>query len=420
MLPAIIGLALVLRLSLLLLNIHSPYRFLTPDSPSYLSVAGNLHEAYFDPNSPLFGVGLLRTPGYPSFITAVSALSGGGLLAVILSQVAVGVLTVWLTYLLAFRLFGPLPARLAAMALAVDPISIVLANYVQPEVLFSLLLVAGALAWVRGLQEHSRAWAMVAGIAFGIGVLVRPVGVYLPVVLLPASWFLHGGAWTKRLVFAGSLFLAFAIPVGGWIVHNAQMTGVPILSTAEGVNLLLNGAAGALAENEGLSLAEARSRLKRSVDERAGPDLNEAEVSRIATSVAMETLLRYPMGTVKTWFKGVGRMLLGPGRLELLRLVGVTGGPLAVVLVGLEFLVLAAILAGGAWGILVLARERRWFELTVILVLVTYFLIVSSGAQAYSRFRAPISPLLALLAGWGYASMFPNRRSPAPAEPAGQ
>jgi 4-amino-4-deoxy-L-arabinose transferase-like glycosyltransferase len=416
MLAAILGLALMLRVSLLLFNISSQYRFLTPDSPSYLSVASNLQEAYFDPNSPLFDLGLLRTPGYPAFIKLVSAVADERLWAVILVQVAMGVGTVWLTYLLGLRLFGLLSARLAALSLAVDPISIALASYVQPEVLFTLLLVAGALMWVRGLQERSWVWGVAAGTAFGVSVLVRPVALYLIIVLLPVSWFLHGGARTKRLAFAGSLLLAFAAPAGGWIVHNAQMTGVPILSTTQSVNLLLNGAAGALAEHEELSLAQARAILIRLAEERAGPHLNEAERSRIASSLAVETLLRYPMGTAKTWLKGAARMLLGPGRIELLRLIGVGGGAWAVVLVGFEFLVLAAILAGGAWGIRVLARERRWWELTVVLVLVLYFLIVSSGAQAYSRFRVPISPFLALLAGWGYASMVPKRRSLAPAE----
>ena len=411
MLVAILGLALMLRVSLLLFNISSQHRFLTPDSPSYLSVASNLQDAYFDPNSPLFDLGLLRPPGYPAFIKLVSAVAGERLWAVILVQVAMGVGTVWLTYLLALQLFGMLSARLAAFALAVDPISIALAGYVQPEVLFTLLLVAGALMWVRGLRQRSWVWGVAAGIAFGVSVLVRPVGLYLLIVLLPVSWFLHDGARTKRLVFTGCLLLAFAAPVGGWILHNAQVTGVPILGTAESVNLLLNGAAGALAEHEELSLAQARARLKRLAEERAGPHLNEAERSRIATSLAVETLLRYPVGMAKTWLKGAARMLLGPGRIELLRLIGVGGGAWAVVVVGVEFLVLAAILAGGAWGIRVLVRERRWFELTVVLALVLYFLIVSSGAQAYSRFRAPISPFLALLAGWGYASMFAKRRS---------
>lgn len=42
---------------------------------------------------------------------------------------------------------------------------------------------------------------------------------------------------------------------------------------------------------------------------------------------------------------------------------------------------------------------------TLVLVLVVgiYFLVVSTGPEAYARFRVPLMPFLAALAGWGAA-----------------
>jgi 4-amino-4-deoxy-L-arabinose transferase-like glycosyltransferase len=402
--PAILGLALVLRLPILVLNISHQSRFFTPDSPAYVTAATNFHETYFEPTSRLFGLGLLRTPGYPALIRVVYAIAGDRPWAVIVVQIAMGVATVGLVYLLGRRLFRPAVGAWAALALAVDPISILLVNSLQPEIFFTLLLVGGTLFLLRGLRDRSWGWGAAAGILFGVSALVRPVSLYLPAVVIPASLFFQAGAWKKRLPPVLALLLAFSLPVGGWMAHNAEATGVPTLSTTDGITLLYFRAAGALADDEGISYREARARLELALAQRAGPDLNEAERSRVAASLAVRTLLDHPVSAVKMWVWGAVLMVAGPGRDELLGLLGIssrTSGT-SIALVGLEFLVLGLILAGAVWGIRVLVRDRKWFGLIFGLAFILYFVIVSSGYGAYSRFRVPVMPFIALLAGYGY------------------
>jgi 4-amino-4-deoxy-L-arabinose transferase-like glycosyltransferase len=367
----------------------------------------NFHQAYFEPSSELFRLGLIRTPGYPALIRMVYAVAGQRPWVIVLVQIAIGVATVGLVYVLAGRLLGPATAPWAALALAVDPISILLVNSVQPEVFFTLLLVGGSYLWVRGFQAGSWGWGAAAGIVFGIAALVRPIGLYLPAILIPLGLILHGGAWKRRLAFAFALLLAFSAPVGSWIAHNAEATGVPTLSTVESINLLYYRAAGALAEDEGISLMEARTRLQQALDQRVGPHLNEAERSQVASSIAVETLLRHPVGAVKSWIRGAVFLLGGPGRDELLRLVGISSRTRAtsIALVALEFLVYGMILAGATWGVVALVRERKWRQLTPVLGVIVYFVIISSGPEAYSRFRTPMMPFLALLAGYGYKAV---------------
>jgi 4-amino-4-deoxy-L-arabinose transferase-like glycosyltransferase len=406
--PAILGVAVVLRLPIFILDFFHPSRFFTPDSRGYVTAATNFHQTYFEPTSPLFPLGLLRPPGYPAIIRVVYAVAGDRPWVVILLQIAMGVATVGLVYLLGRRLFGPAVGAWAALALALDPISIILANYVKTEIPFTLLLVGGTLLWVRGLQDHSWGWGATAGIVFGIGVLVRPVSLYLPAVLIPLGLILYGGAWRNRVAFVLAVLLAFSVPVGGWIAHNAEATGVPTLSTAESINLLLHRAAGALAEDRGISVTQARAQLRQELDRRAGPKLNEAERSRVATSLAVRTLLHHPVGAVKTWVRGAFQMFAGPGRDELLVLLGIsshTSGT-SVGLVVLEFLIYGLILAGAVWGVRVLVRDRKWTELSLVLAFVFYLVIISSGLNAYSRFRVPVMPFIALLAGCGYQQRF--------------
>jgi 4-amino-4-deoxy-L-arabinose transferase-like glycosyltransferase len=411
----ILGIALVLRLPIFILDFFHPDRFFTFDAHGYVTAATNFHQAYFQPDSPLFELGLRRPPGYPGLIRGVYAIAGDRPWVVILLQVAMGVATVGLVYLLGRRLFGPAVGAWAALALAVDPISIVLANYLQPEIPYTLLLVGGSLLWLRGLQDRSWWWGVGAGMVLGLGVLVRPVGLYLPVILIPVSLLLHGGAWRKRLAFVFALLLAFSVPVGGWIAHNARATGVATLSTVESINLLNWRAAGALAEDEGISVTQAQDQLERELAQRVRPDMNEAERSQVAASLAVRTLLRHPVGAVKTWVRGAVAMLVGPGRDELLRLLGISNhaGGTSIALVGLEFLVYGLILAGAVWGVRVLVRDRRWSELALVLAFILYFVIVSSGLNAYSRLRVPAMPFIALLAGCGYNAAIPRRVNPA-------
>lgn len=56
--------------------------------------------------------------------------------------------------------------------------------------------------------------------------------------------------------------------------------------------------------------------------------------------------------------------------------------------------------AGAGWGLCRLWQEPGAGRLTAVLLagLALYFVILSTGPQAYSRFRVPITPLLALAA----------------------
>jgi hypothetical protein len=129
---SILALACCLRLGLFLVVAPHPERFFSPDA--YDTLGRNFAEAFGAASAgELFEVGLMRTPGYPLLIHSVYALVGAAPSVVVLVQMAFGVATVWLTYLAGLRLFDRQAAWLAALALAVDPISIIMTNYLQPE-----------------------------------------------------------------------------------------------------------------------------------------------------------------------------------------------------------------------------------------------------------------------------------------------
>jgi 4-amino-4-deoxy-L-arabinose transferase-like glycosyltransferase len=249
----------------------------------------------------------------------------------------------------------------------------------------------------------------VPGWVLGASTLIRPIALYLPLVLISVGLILQEGRWPTRLLRSGVFVLAFALPVGGWIARNYALTGVPIFTTVESFNLLNYRAAGSMAEEEHISVEEARRRLSETLQGRTREGMNRGQISRLEASLALETFAKYPRGTAVTFIKAVGRLLAGPGRAELLRLLGAprpttieTG--LHAFLVGMETVVLGAIMFGAVLGGYRLLRSRRYIELVAVLIFIFYFMAISAGLEAYSRFRAPIMPYFALLAGCAFAS----------------
>jgi 4-amino-4-deoxy-L-arabinose transferase-like glycosyltransferase len=409
--PALV--AAVTRISVFLVADRHPSRFLSPDALEYDRLARHFLDAYAHARSgSLFDLSLLRTPGYPAFVAAVYAVSGRVVAHVIVVEVVLGVATVVMTYFLAERLVGRPAATLAAFVLAVDPVSIAMGSNLTTEVLFAFLWVVAALLWARGLQGGSPWWAGSAGLVLGLSALVRPIAAYLPALLVPLTLVTARASAGRRALASCALLVAFAVPVGLWIARNATETGVATISTIESVNLLTYRAADALAIDTGVSRDEASLELSREVAARAKPGANAAEISRVQDSVAFHTLVHHPGGAAISTVEGFGRVLFGPGRAELLRLVRGYDSPrdagddvLLLVSAGLLFATLALALV----GVVVLVRERSWLVLVCTLTFVAYDILLASGAEGNGRLRMPAMPFLAVLAGAGGARLLRRR-----------
>src|SRR5262249_52824376 len=146
-------------------------------------------------------------------------------------------------------------ALIAAALLAVDPISVIMPSYLQPETPFTLMIVGGTLLLLRAARAGSWPLLVAAGAVFRASALVRPVALYIWILLIRLVWlFSSRQPWRQRLIASGIVLLAFIIPVGGWIVRNERTTGVAVLSTIEGRDLLRFRASHALAFDRGISI----------------------------------------------------------------------------------------------------------------------------------------------------------------------
>lgn len=403
-LAVVLAVAGTLRLGFWALGLRDPSEFVAVDSEGYLALAEGLRAAYLgDATGDLFALGLVRPPGYPLLLAAASAVSSSTWF-IALTHVALGLAVVWVTYLLGRSLVDQRVGLTAAAIVAVEPGSIIYSGLLLTEVPFTLLLVvAGLLIWAGLERANPSTHAFLGGLVLAAATLVRPVSLYLPLVLVPGLYLLGRRRGTHRtaLAVAVAIAIGFALPVGGWIGRNVVVADVPVLSTIESTNLLYYRAAPAVAAEQDRPVSEIRDEYRSEVEGQLGVSPSPGSRYRLERSIAVRELLAHPLGAMTVTGKGVATQLLGPGRDPVSSRLAVPADHPVVrtfSYVTISLLVIVYLLAfvGAASG----PFRGRVRALWLPVLLAGYLVAISAGGEAYSRFRVPAMPFLALPAGY--------------------
>jgi 4-amino-4-deoxy-L-arabinose transferase-like glycosyltransferase len=176
-----------------------------------------------------------RPPGYPLFLAGIYAVFGHNGLAARLTNVLLGVVTCFLTYLIAAQLFGPQIGLLAALIVAGFPSHILYGNLLATENLFIPLLLGAIAAFLQAIRQQAthRGYLILAGVLLGLATLVRPAAVLMPIV-----WgivLLGRGIGVKHTLatisLVGGVIVAIIAP---WTVRNAIVADKFIPVASEG------------------------------------------------------------------------------------------------------------------------------------------------------------------------------------------
>lgn len=139
--------------------------------------------------------------------------------SILLPQAAMGVLTVYLLYVLVRRYLGASTALLAATFMAVTPVSTVMFRYNNPDALLILIMVAAALAVATAI-DRQRPWLMIlAGALVGAGFLTKQlqIGLILPALAVTYLAFARI-PWRRRFLHLGYAAAAASVVAGSWLV----------------------------------------------------------------------------------------------------------------------------------------------------------------------------------------------------------
>jgi 4-amino-4-deoxy-L-arabinose transferase-like glycosyltransferase len=183
---------------------------------SMLTSRHNLFYVSFDPG----GFVTVDKPPLGLWVQALSAtIFGFDGFALLLPQALAGVLSVALLYHLVARVFGAGAGLVAALALAVTPISVAANrnNTMDSQLVFTSLLAAWAVSLAA--ERAKLRWLLVCAILVGIGFNIKMLQAYM---VLPAFWLTYLIAartrWYWRIVHLALATIVLIVVSFAWIV----------------------------------------------------------------------------------------------------------------------------------------------------------------------------------------------------------
>ena len=419
--------ALIPRLlTFLYVGSSNPYKFYTHDSADYVGLAKTLLES---------GIirGDSRTPVY-LFLLALVFRIAGQIPAAIVVQIVFGSLTSVFTFLLSRELRLPLKAGLiAASLISFDPASILGCNLIITETFFTVELFVGLWLFVCYWRKGQVGWLIASALVLASAALTRPVAQFVPIVLLPFIIAgVRNGSW-RKIAAAASLFaLISGALISSWAYRNYRAMGIFTVSTISGYTLLYFRARIVLQEAEQISQAAATERIGKEIEQMAADRNLVTRAGRVSleNQLAFDIFRRYPVQTLSMLIKGTVILFIDPGFTVIGTMLdpttsnfdwlpdrenAVENNPADQVVSSLRRLnrlqrlvltwsvsLLGLIYLGSVMGFLDLWRDRQWFALWLPVLMITYFVCLYGGGDINYRFRLPLIPLFAILAGFGY------------------
>jgi hypothetical protein len=379
---AILGAAFVVRVGLLAIYPSLPLvQWLVEgtDAVGYMQLSQNLlwtQSFHFDGGAAT----AFRVPGYPIVLVFTYAL-WQNLLPTQILQIAVDVLTVFVTYQIAKQISdSPVTPLLAAAVVALHPLMAVTSLSFRPETLAVFFLALAILLLLR--SPNSIRTGVVAALALTVAVYLKHILIAAAIVFLLAfavRLLLVSGL--KRVQLAAWMpLLILALLLTPWVARNFVALGAFVpLTTSSGSNLY----GGNNPQADGGFV---------SAEPYVLPHVTEVESDRIFTERAISWIQSNPLAFAKLLPLKIAR-LFWPLSLGTSRSVEVPGIVFSLILV--ITLTFYSLVLYGSWR---LAMARRYWELlllsTIPLTLVLFTLLTFGAA----RFLLPAFPVLAVLA----------------------
>ena len=183
--------------------------------PAVRSMMDNWHNFFFASYDP-GGFVTVDKPPLGFWFQVISAkIFGFNSVSILLPQALAGVLSVLLLYYLVRRHFGVVAGLLAALMLALSPISVVTNRNITIDSTLTLTLLIGAWAVLRAAESGRLRWLLLSALIVGLGFNIKMLEAYLVVPAYAVLYLLAAphSIWKRigHLALAGLLLLVVSL-----------------------------------------------------------------------------------------------------------------------------------------------------------------------------------------------------------------
>ncbi|GCE19088.1 glycosyltransferase family 39 protein [Dictyobacter kobayashii] len=139
--------------------------------------------------------------------------------SVLVPQAIAGTIAVYVIYCLVRRYFGPVPGLIAALALAITPISVTLNRDNNLDPLLVLILLLATWCVMLAVDTGKLRWLLLCGLLVGLGFNVKTLEAYLVVPAFGLFYLLSSNhTWGKRIIHLALALFVLLIVSFSWVV----------------------------------------------------------------------------------------------------------------------------------------------------------------------------------------------------------
>ena len=390
------GFFLVVKVGFLIFYLKKS-NFKNPDSEGYLILAKYFNLAYIENQIKFNDLALLRTPGYPLFISIFDS----NYKLIILIQIILNIFNSIIIVIFmkkVLKIGNERTTMLVFILLQIENSLTVYSYRILTETLFTflLLLFLCVVLYAVNLDKLKLNFKIFLIFLLISILMVRPIGIALLLVLISSLFFAK-----KRKILVFLIIFVFGINLL-YATYNYYSKQVFTVSTVQNFYLFIyQGAASkAVSESQNFEIVATRESTLR--DSVLGPNPNIADVNSYNQSRAWELISQNKIAFIKLNAIGIAKILLSPNRLEVDRITSDEGrikypDIIKFIFSMLAFISTFSISTLGIIGAIIYFRKK--FEYKLLSITLIIFLLFASGANAYGRYRAPIAPILALYSG---------------------
>jgi 4-amino-4-deoxy-L-arabinose transferase-like glycosyltransferase len=265
----------------------------------------------------------------------------------------------------------------------------------QNETVYIVFFLMAILSLLSLFRTPRLAPALALGLWGGLAALTRPVFLgFLPVMAALLLWH-HRRDLRQAIVPLVGAALVAALVIVPWTIRNAEVLGSCVPIASGGGNSLLAGnnpySTGTLAGGDKFDRWFAEQLRARGINEPSA--LGETTRSTVSGAIAGDYMTSHPLSTLAISLRKSYIFWIYPIAHSS------TYVPIQLVAVAADILLLAAVVIGVA------GLPRKGTGDVLLWGALIYFWLVQAVLHAEARFRLPLVPLLAVMAGGGLAML---------------